>query len=120
MSTSNGDITLIGRYRDEDNFISCTFVADHITMNERIKGVTKTVAVADVPDISRVPAPRRTWVTLRVSGPTIGCSESGPTDNVTYTTSDSSELTGGIGAQTYFSIPNDTTLGVYEVRVDAI
>ena len=120
VSTNNGDITLIGRYRDEDNFLACTFIGNTVTISERSKGVTKTVASVGVDGVSRVPAPRRTWVSLQVVGPTIGCSQTSATANVTYTTSTSDALTGGIGAQTYFSIPNDTTLGLYEVRVDPL
>ena len=120
VSTNNGEITLIGRYRDDDNLLACTFVANTVSLIERINGDTKTVAYADLDSVTRIPAPRRTWVSMQVSGNTIGCSETPAVADVVYTTSNTDELTGGIGVRTYFSVPDDTTLGLYEVRVDPV
>jgi len=117
---SNGDITLISRYVDKDNFIGCTFNANWIGITERVNGVSRTVASATLPELSTSNFfPKYTSVAMRVSGKSIGCIEIGENDNLSYTLSDNSPLMKGtVGIETFG--PGGATLELRDVRVVGI
>jgi peptidoglycan hydrolase-like protein with peptidoglycan-binding domain len=116
----NGDITLISRYVDKDNFIGCTFNANWIGITERVKGVTRTVASDTLSELSTSNFfPKYTSVSMRVTDNKVGCIEIGTEDNLTYTLPAGSPLTKGtIGIETYGQ--GGATLELREVRVDPI
>jgi hypothetical protein len=51
-TVSNGDLTLIGRYRDADNFVACNFNRHEVAILERKNGETKLVAATVVDGMS--------------------------------------------------------------------
>lgn len=99
---SNGDITLISRYVDNNNFVSCTFSGNQISIRQRVNGETQTLVSGAVEGmLSSSYFRTSTSVSMRVVGKTIGCTALGGEDNLTYTMGGTPSPKGGIGIQTW-------------------
>jgi peptidoglycan hydrolase-like protein with peptidoglycan-binding domain len=121
VTVSNGVITLIGRYVDEDNFLACTFSGNGVVAQQRLNGQTTTLASGTIPDFSPTQYFQKSIsVAMRVQGTTVGCSASAATENVTYTGVDSHLMKGGIGIETWFQDLGVATLELRSVNVTSL
>lgn len=116
---SNGDITLIGRYVDKDNFLACTFFRNEIAIKERVNGETTTRAIVSVPEVmSATYFNYNTSISMRVKGNTIGCSNIGVNDNVFFDNVNPKLQKGTIGIQTFSVATGASTLELKEVNIE--
>ena len=119
--SKNSEIVMIARYINPDNLLLCTFSDNYVSIKQRIKGITTTVASAVVPGMSgSLSVVRSTAVAMRVQGKSVGCSQMGPTDNITFENVDPSLLKGGIGFDTWNQNVNFASLQVYSVQATAL
>ena len=117
---SNSNITLMSRFVDDDNFLSCTFSNNWISIQKRVNGETTTLDETTVEGLSSAQFfAKSTSVSMRVKGNTIGCSEVGSVDNLTYTMNDNPLPKGGIGVNIW-GVLGSATLELLGVRVEAI
>lgn len=115
----NGSFSLLGRYADAKNFLSCTFAGRYVSINETLNGVRKQVASVRLPTSISSAVLSNTNVRMEVSKNRITCSRTGAAD-VSYTISDDRLMKGGIGISNWFSTPGVSTLDLRSVKVVGI
>lgn len=120
VNISNGDVTLLSRYVDQNNFIGCTFSANYVGIIERVNGKTQTMDSVLMPHSSPTQFfALNTNFTMKVKGRTVSCIAVGSQDNVTYTFDANHPLSkGGIGVSTWGI--GGPTLELREVKVEEI
>ncbi|HEV8666428.1 MAG TPA: peptidoglycan-binding domain-containing protein [Candidatus Paceibacterota bacterium] len=119
VSVANGNISLIGRYVDANNFLACSFANNWVEIDQVVNGTSTVLASKSVQGI--LPATngmtQTTSVAMDVQGNTVGCAGYGPTDNVTYTLPAGSPMTGGIGVESWYQTPLADKLDLESVQV---
>ena len=121
VSVANGNISLIGRYVDSNNFLACSFAKNWVEIDQVYNG-TSTVLISKSVD-GILPGTdgltKATSVAMDVKGSTVGCAGYGPTDNVTYTLPPGSPLKGGIGVESWYQTALADKLDLMSVKVEA-
>lgn len=116
LANINGNFSLVGRYRDANNFLACTFDDYSVSIDETINGIRKKVANARL----SLPPPMSimisTNVRMDVRGNRISCSKTGAED-VSYTLPDNTDQTGGIGISIWHSVPGIAALDLRSIKV---
>ena len=122
VSVANGNISLIGRYVDSNNFLACSFAKNWVEIDQVYNG-TSTVLVSKSID-GILPGTdgltKATSVAMDVKGNTVGCAGYGPTDNVTYTLPAGSPTAGGIGIESWYQTALADKLDLMSVKVDSL
>jgi peptidoglycan hydrolase-like protein with peptidoglycan-binding domain len=122
VSVTNGNISLIGRYVDSNNFLACSFAKNWVEIDQVYNG-TSTVLVSKSLD-GILPGTdgltKATSVAMDVKGNTVGCAGYGPTDNVTYTLPAGSPTAGGIGVESWYETALADKLDLMSVKVDPL
>ena len=120
VTVSNGSISLLARYTDEDNFLVCTFNGNDVSIQQRVGGKSTTVAAAKIEGMaSGQYFQKSTSVSMSVKGNTVSCTAVGPGANVSFNNVDSKLANGGIGIQTW-NPGNGAVLELRNVTVESI
>lgn len=121
-SVANGNISLIARYVDSNNFISCSFAKNWVEIDQVHNGSSSVLIAKSVEGI--LPGTdgltKTTSVAMDVKGGTVGCTGYGPADNLTYTLPTGSPLKGGIGIESWYGTPLADRLDLLSVKVDSL
>lgn len=115
----NGSFSLLGRYTDAKNFLSCTFADHYVSINETLDGVRKQVTSVRLHTSISSAVLTSTNVRMEAHKNRITCSRTGAED-VSYTLSDTRLMKGGIGISNWFTIPGVSTLDLRSVKVVGI
>jgi|GEM_PF-1018636 len=111
------DVTLIARYQDSNNYLTCSFSGQYVALGGKINGVQKTFASTSLKDVPLQAGEKDLNVGITVKGNTASCSEIG-TDNVSYTFADNSEPAfGQIGISTWNATPGQAEIELRNVSV---
>jgi peptidoglycan hydrolase-like protein with peptidoglycan-binding domain len=120
-SVAFGNISLIARYIDGNNFLSCGFSRDWVEIDQVANGTSTVLASKSVPGILTGYSPAKTTaVSMSVKGNTVSCAGFGPSDNITYTLPAGSPMQGGIGIESWFATALADQLDLHSVQVDPI
>ncbi len=122
LSVANGNISLIGRYVDANNFVVCSFAKNWVELDQVYNGSSTVLISKSVDGIlpGQQGLTQTTSVAMDVNGNQVGCAGYGPTDNITYTLPAGSPMQGGIGMESWYDTPLADQLDLISVRVDPL
>lgn len=113
-----GNIILISRYVDENNFLACNFSGKYIEIIQKLNGVSNVleyVTLSDVPYTQYFNDQLN--VSMTVNKKTVGCLLVGNEDNVISTKVSDTLLKGGIGVQTWANSVGVARIDLKSVKV---
>ena len=121
VTVSNGDITLMSRYVDANNFVACNFRRNEVAILKRENGETTVLAKTLLSGIPSDPYfAKNTSVSMRVKASTVGCTALGGAGDNLVATINGLFPSGGIGIQTWFHAPGAATLELRDVRIETL
>ncbi len=106
----SGGITLMSRFQDSNNYLTCNFSTTTVRVDERVDGITKTILT--VPNYLDLPKSETSFGML-VNGSRVNCFEG--SSFVALVTFDQALDHGGIGIQVW-----DRNLGAANIAVKSI
>ena len=120
VSVANGNISLIGRYQDSNNFLACSFAKGWIEIDQVQDGTSTVLTSKSVdgilPGVQGIT--QNTVVDMTLNGDTVSCGGFGPTDNVSYTFPlNTAPMSGGIGIESWYQTPLADKLDLIDVQV---
>ncbi len=116
--TNGSDLTLVGRYHDAQNYLSCGYAGSWLGIQERLDGVQKTVASGTSNFIRQTATKANLTVTMTVQGNKISCMGTAGEQPLTYTITDPRLMQGGIGLATWNVSPGVAAVEVRTVNAE--
>jgi peptidoglycan hydrolase-like protein with peptidoglycan-binding domain len=119
-NTWNGSASLIARYFDDNNFLTCSFDSSsrYLALSQTVEGIRTTLSSMIVEDYPRpISLVRNVNISMSVLGNDVSCTVLGNTPNVSGTILDDKLSHGGIGISTWYENPNIAKLELRDVMV---
>jgi len=122
IGLTNGNVSLIGRYVDANNFISCGFSKDWVEIDQVYNGSSSVLMSKSVVGIlaGTDGQDKATSLSMDVKGSQVGCAGYGPGDNITYTLPAGSPMQGGIGIESWYATPLADQMDLLSVKVEPL